>query len=151
MKWTRFIPPAAITAIIGWSTLTPALAQDAYLCVTDGIAGFGYSQQTKQWVATTFPPSGRKYIFRRAKEGQKSLGIEYKWGLFLFGSDDPEPLTICQKDFDFDRINCPGSPSFSFNRKNLRYQNVSSIGYVTPLGGDGANTPYMEIGKCSPL
>jgi len=43
------------------------------------------------------------------------------------------------------------------NKKNLRFLNAYLIGYVTDgleneiTGGEGSNTPNVEIGKCSPL
>lgn len=157
-KFARLTLLTTIAASAGWSTLTPTLAQDAYLCVAEGVAGIAYYEQTKQWSATIFSPSGKKHIIRRAKDGERSLGPlggdEFKWGLFNFGS--AIPTTICRDDFsESGTIFCQSLTTLFFSRKTLRYQTTYQIGYVNPdISGkdkEGGDTPHIEFGKCSPL
>ena len=109
-----------------------------------------YSEATKQWQPTTFNSTDTKHLFRRAKDGEKFATIEYKWAFFPLGS--LVPITWCKSDFsESGTIFCPAVVTLHFNRNNLRYQLVHPVGYVAPEGREGSATPYIEIGKCSPV
>ena len=140
----------ATAALTVCSTSSSAVAQDAYLCAADAATGMSYSEATKQWQPTTFNSADTKYLFRKARDGEKFAAIEYKWALFPLGS--LVPITWCKGDFtETGTIFCPAVVALYLNRNNLRYQLVHQIGYVAPEGREGSATPYIEIGRCSPV
>jgi hypothetical protein len=134
-------------------TLLPVnvVAQDAYLCVAEGVAGVVFNKEAKRWSAGTFSPKDIKHVFRRAKPGERfGSNVEFKWGLYGFGKNSPS--VICRDDFDAEgHIFCRGLTEVQVNRKNLRYQAVYAIGYVFPYDEEESDTPHIEFGTCSPL
>jgi hypothetical protein len=141
---------ALVLATLMCVAANQALSQDAYLCVSDGAAGIGYSAATKRWSATTFDVAGKRYIFRRPKESETFRGKVVKWGLYEFGKDTIS--TPCFEDFNSSNlISCYWTTYFLFNRDNLRFQSFYTLGYVVPAPNqEGADTPNIEFGHCSP-
>ncbi len=72
-----------------------------------------------------------------------------RWVVANVGSDFP--MYVCPKDFTSSgSLFCEGFGSFLMNKANLRFQIYYQVGYVSDQK-EGPDTPYIGIGKCSPL
>ena len=114
----------------------------SYLCVAEKATGFSFNETTKDWDSTDFFVDDRKYVISKAK------AEDYIWSVTKIGINIPTAL--CKYDFtSAGFIKCSGySSQFWFSRDRLKYLYTESMGYWS-LPND--YTPYMEIGKCSPL
>lgn len=128
---------------------TFALAQSAYVCVTEMATGFKFNKATSSWGVTGFK-AAQQYLVKRVAE----KGIT--WSITVVGHQSA--MAHCENDFsDQGFLLCRGYQEFRMNKKNLRFLTAYLIGYVTDatgapvLGPEGSNTPSLEIGKCSPL
>ncbi len=140
---------------------TPAHAE-GWLCIADSIAGFQYHENSKKWEPATSKAQD-KYIIRRPKEGDiypiEAWIVDYKsakWGVYKFGESIMQHP--CPNEIEkLDRLNCGFRfQGFSMAGKTLRYMQHNLAGYTNhgPKGmwsDSKENTPYIEIGKCSPL
>ncbi len=140
-----------LTVILFALLSASAYAAESYLCVADMATGFKFDKNRKEWKTTAFK-AGNKYVLTKSKhEG-------YAWEVKKVGIRITQ--SWCKKDFDkYGFLLCDGFFAFKFNKNNLRFLNVHSIGYVDenlvdPEGNlpkvEGI-TPLMEIGKCSLL
>ena len=142
-----------------------AEAQSSFLCITDHATGFAFNKSSKQWSSVSFK-AGDKYIVSKITPETGKPFDSLKWYVRKFGEPAlPQigfPLSGCKEDFnDVGNLFCDGWVRFYLSKRNLRFFMVSHIGYWSDwpdeLTGknkssvEGANTPYMEIGKCSPL
>ena len=126
---------------------TPAIAQfDSYLCIADQSTGFSFDKTTEQWSATNFNVSENKYIVRRIRIRDPADSIFIDW-------QGEIPEIICEERINVRSLMCDESnhADFFFSAKTMRYMKVSSFGYLVPLDQVGDDTPFIEIGKCSPL
>ena len=131
---------------------------EQYLCIAEQSSGFRFDETTKSWKSAIFK-TDHKYILRNKKEGDsKFFDAEYKLVVTEVGFD--YPICICTDDADkygHVRCNCFPDGGFKFNKKNLRFLNIFSMGYVNVLPDQNKTTdstsasPNMEIGKCSPF
>jgi hypothetical protein len=125
-----------------------AHASDSYLCVTDLTTGFSFDSARSRWKSTDFR-SEKKLVVSRAK--QKA----YAWEAREMG--DSLPGAACEKDVnEAGNLFCSGVFDIRINTRSLRFLYVYPIGYwsdddKTAMSKEGANTPAMAIGKCSPL
>ena len=140
-------------ALLFCAASLPALGQElaaSYLCVADSAAGFSFDKANKTWRHANFR-TDKKYILSRSKQP----GVA--WDVKDFGV----PVATCKSNFN-DRgfLFCQGfGYEFRFNKNNSRFMIAYLIGYWSDspvqkgsLSSDeGANTPSIEIGKCSPL
>jgi hypothetical protein len=61
-------------------------------------------------------------------------------------------LIGCDADFDADgALQCHGPEEFRMNRNSLRFVYVYPYGYWNHGSENGGDTPYVAIGKCSPM
>lgn len=117
-------------------------AQSGYVCLADSSTGFAFNSNTKTWNPTSFNVKDSKYLL--------SLN-NGKWEWKRFGEKYGIP---CSSNFnEKGYLRCDSIEEVSFNKVNLRYLLVYPIGYVNGgiAGKEGADTPSMEIGKCSPM
>ena len=130
-------------------TMSSALAQsNSYLCVAENAVGFSFNKSKNQWEQTSFKDE-RKYLL--SKSNDKTKG----WEIKRIG----ESIGIeCPGGFDeAGFIECKELMEFQMNNQSLRYIIVFKYGYVVKEYSDegvfkeGSLTPYLEIGKCSPL
>ena len=135
--------------IIVFSVAAGAVA-DSYLCIADQATGFKFNKSTKTWKATNFNVSDGKYLVARSKDERYARAVT-KVG-------DKRPIAYCDDDISGDDMNLgcnsPGLFRFRFSPKTMRFSMIYIAGYVGPfgIGGlEGDNTPFIEIGKCSPL
>jgi hypothetical protein len=135
--------------LIGVLVTTPAFAKDdSYLCVAESAVGFSFNKASQQWERANFK-ADKKYLVSKSSEGGKT------WEVKEMGQSEG---TTCEEGFNENGfIKCKGLLDFTMNKNSLRYILVHPYGYVVKeykKGGfleEGALTPYLEIGKCSPL
>jgi hypothetical protein len=121
---------------------------NSYICVAEESTGFSFDEGTRRWGSRNFHADS-KYIL------SKSSSKEGRWEVKEVGTSFG---TGCDGGFD-DKgfVECSGLIHFEMNNKSLRYIVVHKYGYVAsefPKDGpfnEGSITPYIEIGKCSPL
>jgi hypothetical protein len=136
----------------------PVFAQDAYLCISDSATGLSFDKATKKW-DPTYLRAGNKYVFRRIKPEEKQTFLpdlpQVAWELFPFGKNGL--YALCDEFDSSNWIFCQyggtNTYDFQFNKNNSRFQLYYPYGYLyTPPNFDeGNDTPFIEIGTCSPL
>ncbi len=148
----------ALTAAFIFCLLTTqASAEESYVCIADLSTGFKLNTITKQWETANFR-TDNKYLISREKRGN----MNWVWKGKKFGEEYSD--FFCEEDFnDHGYLTCSGIVGkFIMNKTNLRYSLYTHIGFVTAnimndkgemvnKESDGADTPYMEIGKCSSM
>lgn len=126
-------------------------AADSYLCVADMAAGFSFEKTARNWKSSTLIPKGKYIVSRSTRKG-------FTWEVKEVG--DKDASILCKDDFsEKGALVCDGFTQFRMNRTSGRFLAVYVIGYWTDdknakegeLFREGADTPHMEIGKCSPL
>lgn len=131
--------------------MAPALAQaeDSYVCVADKATGFSFEQSSGQWMPTTFKVDGGKYLLKKGAT---------RWTWAKFGDPSFVPPVPCSVPDKAGFVFCQEFEDIRFNTGSMRYQRYYPFGYVrgtTKLsmlqGGEGSDTPLIEIGTCSIL
>ena len=134
-----------IAALSICGAIQPAFGADSYLCIPDKSAGFSYSTATKTWDYARFDVRDSKYLLKRS---------DSKWSWSIFGKNPFLSMTVCTSQSPDTFIFCNGFYDVRVNTKSLRFQLVYPIGYTNSYASpsdEGGDTPYLEIGKCSPL
>ncbi|MDP1550487.1 MAG: hypothetical protein Q8L97_10060 [Nitrosomonas sp.] len=136
----------------------PAVGADGYFCAVDHSVGFSFNKTIKEWNPSIFKTTEKLLIARSSEEDIK---LGFAWVVKEIGSSSPS--YVCDTGFnDAGFLHCQGVigsvlGSFTFNKRNNRFLATYMAGYVTDgiglgdLFEEGSNTPYMKIGKCSPL
>jgi hypothetical protein len=94
--------------------------------------------------------SQNRYLVRKATEDDTNSTSPWIYGEFgqtILGGQCEEPYTT-------GLMNCRSAgQDFRVNIKTMRYQLYHWIGYVisNESGIHSSDTPYIEIGRCSPL
>ena len=141
-----------ITVLLCCLLTTMVSAGESYLCVADMATGFKYNKTIDKWESVNFNVDDSKYIVSRSKAKNtawevKQIGQQY-------------PLATCKDDFgENGYLFCELVRIFKMNKINLRFICIYPFGYYneSPKGKkdvfykDGADSPHVEIGKCSPL
>jgi hypothetical protein len=122
--------------------------QNAFVCASDMINGFEFDKRTKVWEHARFTP-GYKYLVRREHKRPNVTWTVAQIGLKL-GPD--VPTATCQFDFSPEGLlYCTGAQYFEINKNTLRFAGGNLSGYIHGGQLEGLATPFVEIGKCSPL
>ena len=126
---------------------TNVFANDTYLCIADKATGFSFNKRSETYESTDFNIDKSKYILKKNNN---------TWEWKIFGIDVP----LCNGSISANGyFRCDWLETIIFNKNNLRYTKAHIFGYVN-VGSktysgfemkDGQETPYMEIGKCSPM
>jgi len=128
----------------------PFLADaEQYLCIAEKSAGFHYVESSGNWQGTTFRTDA-KYIISKM-EGKDSYKVT-KVGNKL-------PLATTEKGFTKTGViffEGMVEGEFRFNKNNGRFIYIWALGYynVSPelnMTDKDSDTPFIEIGKCSPF
>ena len=113
---------------------------EQYLCIADQSIGFEYNKIAKRWGGARFEKDPNAAF--QITEG----GVSSPIGLCGQGFDDAGYL-VCNIVFG----------TFTFHKSNGRFIRSNPFGYAE-VGPDSivksdeeTDTPYMEIGKCSPF
>ncbi len=134
----------------------------AYLCIPDSTVGYRYDGSKKAWVAAVFDTRSKKYVFRELHEGEKRREASSRWAMFDFNEDQQTAI-----------IECPGSPArdilftscvnmlshFVLDENTLRFQYYEMGDFTRAqetdkngsINDDLTATPFLAIGRCSPL
>ena len=123
---------------------------EKYICLADIVTGFKYSETSEKWVETGFLADD-KYII------SESDTERYAFEVVKIGSKYPE--ANCEEGFgEYGFLICNGAgQDFRFQKKNGRYIRSNVMGYFNVLPSSNgitdstSDTPFLEIGKCSPF
>jgi len=132
---------------------TISFAVDAYLCLPHSTTGFKYDKNLGDWKTNNFG-NRDKYIVSKSKLPG------YAWKVTKYMKT--APIYVCEEDFNNSGyLFCEETGEFRMNKHNLRYIRTYILGYynlnVKDDNGkvkpeeEGSSTPFIEIGKCSPL
>lgn len=127
-----------------------AYAGEQYLCTADRASGFWFNKSSKEWEHTTFKANS-KYVISKPDDGSSAFVVRE------IGRDFPNAW--CKDTFnEAGFLLCEGiGGDFKFNRKNGRFISAHLLGYFNVVPGVNeitdttSDTPYLEIGKCSPF
>ena len=127
-----------------------ALADEQYLCTAKSASGFYFNKSVKIWQRTKFEADS-KYTISKPEGSQ--------WAFVVRKIENFSPIATCKDDFDeAGLLFCKGTGyDFRFNRNNGRYLSAYLLGYFTVLPGTNdktdatSDTPFIEIGTCSPI
>jgi hypothetical protein len=128
---------------------------EGYICAADMATGFSY--KSGAWNSVNFE-ADRKFIVRPTTQaGQDATPTlppipNAKWDVVVVG--DKHPSDVCPEFDTAGNLVCRGPLSeFRMNKDSLRFLYSYLSGYWdrTPLGSEAGDTPYIAIGKCSPM
>jgi len=128
--------------VIFFLLFTGVAIGEQYLCVVEKSVGFSYNEEQKEWENTNFS-TNFKYVISKA---------DAVWQITRIG--ESFPIISCKGDFnDYGILLCSDLSDFRLNKRNGRFLHTYPIGYYNVLPGEdeGDNTPYLQIGKCSPF
>jgi hypothetical protein len=143
-----------LVALAGIGAVSGAHAADSYLCVTDYSIGYDYDEATASWRPAKFQPKEKYLIRPLAPPEQSNLATSiFTPTVGVFPMGDYHPVSPCEWfNIRPDRmLVCHGVYGFAFNESNFRFQ-ASYLGLYLypPIAGVKADSPTLDIGKCSP-
>jgi hypothetical protein len=134
-------------------------SEGKYLCVGDRATGFHFNKATLRWEQASFNADEKLIVEPLTDAG---FQINYKYKVVQVGEDSP--LFLCKDGFnEAGYLNCEGGGEFAFNRQNSRFVRTATLGYLTvgvatlppdwkkKVTDATSDTPFLEIGKCSPI
>lgn len=136
-------------AVLGYGEVS---GQEKYLCVPDLATGFRYNKSSRGWEQANFK-TDHKYIISKSDDKKSTYFKVNKIGEIY-------PWWGCAEGFNESGfLFCSGiGGEFKFNKKNGRYILANLIGYFVVLSDsplfptdEKSDTPFIEIGKCSPF
>ena len=145
MKSLKYLIPVLCLSFIS------AASAEQFLCVVDHSTGFSFDKNTEQWKPTVFAGED-KYIISKPTDDDGKLKEKFQYVVREIGT--PNPIAYCETGFSGGYLFCEGmATKFSFNKENGRFLTAYMAGYYHDAlpGQEGRNTPYMQIGKCSPF
>ena len=127
-----------------------AFADEQYLCTAERASGFYFNNNAKIWQRTKFKADSKYTISK--PEGSN-------WAFVVRKIKNFSPIATCKDGFDeAGLLFCKGTGyDFRFNRNNGRYLSAYLLGYFNVLPGPNdktdatSDTPFIEIGRCSPI
>lgn len=149
----------SIVSLFALGLASGAIAQPAapeqlrWLCAADATTGFSFDPESKRWRAAHFRDEV-KFALRRPNDKDKAHFERLKiasasWVVVPLGEE--RIVGSCSAEFHDNELRCSTFlGSIKFNRKTLRYIiTANDFGYLDPIGTEGGDTPYMQIGRCS--
>ena len=138
-----------LTGIVFLTFTNLCLSQEAYLCIPTAISGVKFNSSSGRWEHANFRIGDRKKILKKATD---------KWEWRTFGQD--YLFSACNSGGEPANKNGFNSAGYLFcdvlggnmriNKNTLRYIETYEIGFINGKDND-SDTPYIEIGTCSPL
>lgn len=118
-----------------------AFSSKIYLCIPINSVGFTYTKENKKWLTSSFNVIDKKFILKKIKTG---------WEWRQFGDKNGE---LCHKEINkFGMLLCKlNFGELVFNSGELRYTQTYWSGYVHGDKDIFFDTPFIEIGTCSPI
>ena len=136
--------------------LLPLMAwADGYICATDMVTGF--TSKGGEWKSANFEPN-RKFVVSPATQAHQSgmpesLAVpDAMWAVLVLG--DKRTTNICPEFDALGNLVCLGPFSeFRMNKDSLRFLYSYLSGYWdrSALASEAGDTPYIAIGRCSPM
>ena len=119
-------------------------AEERFLCVAENATGFRYNLEKKVWETAKFSVENAKHLVRETKTTFDKLEM------ITVGNKHRECYSIDGFDEQGDAyFECTEYVEFKMNKMTGRYLLVYMAGYID--GDSSDNTPFLEIGKCSPF
>lgn len=118
---------------------------ESYMCIAEASGGVFYDTQSKNWIGAIFNADEKLMIKKTPEDSEDAKYRVYDYGKVF-------PRYVCEKDFkDNGYLFCSSAVGFfKFNKNNLRFLSSYEAGYVD--GNDNnENTPFISVGKCSPM
>lgn len=134
-------------AAIAFPSLASAQETERWLCIADQSTGFAFNRAKPGWASGNFTINNDRFILQRPAAGLP-LGTRAKWVVTRVG--EKMPTSYCTQEFEDTLLTCGSMTKFTFSKKTLRFQAVYEYGYVEP-DTEGADTPSITIGRCSPI
>ena len=143
-----------ILSVLAVLALSINVSAEQYLCIADGATGFKYDETKKTWNEASFKIQDAKYVI----SSPDNAAATHAYRVMKLG--ESTPTATCEQDFnDPGYLFCSGqlgTADFRFNRKNGRYLLSFFHGYYSVLPESKtpeamSDTPFIEIGKCSPF
>jgi hypothetical protein len=125
---------------------------EGYTCTADMATGFSFKDGG--WNSANFQPD-RQFIVRRTTQTEQPvmpIVLDAKWDVLVVG--DKRPSNVCPEFDTTGNLVCLGPYSeFRMNKDSLRFLYSYLSGYWDrgPPGSEAGDTPYIAIGKCSPM
>jgi len=127
---------------------------EGYICTADRVTGF--SSKGGEWKSADFEPN-RTFIVSPATQEQALSSTSFaipdaKWNVLVLG--DKRPTNVCPQFDTTGNLICPGPFSeFRMNKDSYRFLYAYLSGYWDriPPGSEAGDTPYIAIGKCTPM
>lgn len=136
--------------------LSPLIASaEGYICVSDMVTGF--TSKGGEWKSANFEPN-RKFVVSPATQAHEAVTPTWlnlpdaKWAVLVLG--DKRATNICPEFDALGNLVCLGPFSeFRMNKDSLRFLYSYLSGYWdrSALASEAGDTPYIAIGKCSPM
>jgi hypothetical protein len=141
----------AVSLVVAFPIVS--FAVDAYMCLPQNTTGFKYDKNIADWKVNNFE-NRDKYIVSKSKLSG------YGWKVTKYMKT--APIYVCEEGFNnAGYLFCEETGEFRMNKHNLRYIRTYILGYynlnvkddngTVKTEGEGSSTPFIEIGKCSPL
>ena len=126
--------------------LTSNALAEGWICQADMATGFIFNGT--MWESAEFSVVDSEYLIRRPNPDDAEEAL-YDWIVVTIGEQDSHYQ--CQDDPGDGLLECAGRlwGEFNLDMTRLRFVLTYSMGYLTGLN-ENADTPLMEIGRCSP-
>ena len=126
-----------------------AISQDAYICIPTARTGFSMNLSTKKWEQTRFRIDDDKKILKKNNDKWewRKFGVNYSYSDCTSGGDPNSKGGFNSAGFMF----CSTiAGNMRISKNTLRYIETFEYGYFDGKDNND-NTPFIEIGTCSPL
>jgi len=151
-----------LTVLILMGLVSPSYGQDAartdekterYLCIGEQTAGFKYNQRRQEWLATIFK-ADKKYIIREANKKEENMLFQNNKYVVVEHGGEVLDIFYCEDYSESGYLECTGwggIGNFLFYNKSLHFMVRFYGTYLPNIIDEGGDTPYMQIGKCTPF
>jgi len=125
-----------------------ATGQNAFICIPDSATGFSYNESTKKWERAKFNVNSAKKILKKngAVWEWRVFGEKYGWSN-CGGGDSKNEIEFNSSGFMFCDVL---GGHIRMSKNTLRYVETYEIGFIDGKDNND-NTPFIEIGTCTPL
>jgi hypothetical protein len=142
---------ARLLTLAVFSLLPLVVWGEGYICTADMATGF--SSKGGTWSSANFELNHKFIVSRTTQAEQSAMPVpDAKWSVLVLG--DRGPSNGCPEFDTVGNLVCRGPFSeFRMSKDSLRFLYSYLAGYWDrpPLDSEAGDTPYIAIGKCSPM